>query len=186
VIAAPTAAPAAPATNTPAIAPQTGTQGAAQASIPASIPGFFTTRAALVTGTVPTASTSAAPNQPGQTGNSVLFSFTTTNSVLPSGLPSPGAATGFTGRIVFANTGTPQRGAYGAGDFSPASGVVPTGLYLNSGGGENAPAPPPVKPAPLPPPVPLPGTFLPGPAGVDDVSDQAAADEALSTFLETL
>jgi hypothetical protein len=126
----------------------------------------------------------SAQNQPGQPANGVLFSFTSTNLMQPGGLLSPGVSTGFTGRIVFANTGTPQRVANGAGEFSPAGGVVPTGLYLTGGGGE---APPfqPARPAPSPAPLPLPGVFFQPGAGVDGLyanPDAKAIDEAMASF----
>ena len=104
--------------------------------------------------------------------------------MLPGGLPSPGAPTGFTGRIVFANTGTPQRVANGTGDFSPAAGFVPTGLYLNGGGGDNAPVVQPVRPA-APPALPMPGVFFqPGPGidGLDIDLELTDADVALSNL----
>jgi hypothetical protein len=125
--------------------------------------------------------------QVGQPGNSVLIS---TNAALSGGLLSPGVPTGFTGRIVFANTGTPQRVANGGGDFSPAAGVVPTGLYLN-GGGDNSPTIQPVRPAPaaspLPMPQPLPGVFFQPDSGVIDLNadpNATAADLAVAGFVD--
>jgi hypothetical protein len=90
------------------------------------------------------------------TGSSLPLTFPV-NSLLPGGQPSPGVPFGFAGRIVFANTGTPERTGQGSGEFSPAAGVVPTGLYLGSGGGDlEAATTQPRRPNP----VPMPG--LPG------------------------
>jgi hypothetical protein len=90
------------------------------------------------------------------TGSNVPLTFPV-NSLLPGGQLSPGVPFGFAGRIVFANTGTPERTGQGYGEFSPAAGVVPTGLYLGSGGGDlEAATTQPRRPNP----VPMPG--LPG------------------------
>jgi hypothetical protein len=157
----------------------TGTQTATTGILRVAVQPFI-----ALTGTTPPAS---AQNQPGQPGNGIPFSFTSTNFVLPGGALSPGVPTGFTGRIVFANTGTPERVANGTGDFSPAAGVVPTGLYLNGGGGDNAPQVQPARPAPPPPLLPPPGVFslpIPEVVGLDADPGATPADVALSTFLE--
>jgi hypothetical protein len=162
----------APTSNALLLAPQTPAQTTVQQGVGAI---FFTPPAALRNATNLSPSTAGlGQNQSGQSGLSPapdVFPFFPTNDVLGTGVASPGVPFGFTGRIAFSNTGTPERTANGVGALAPNSGVTPTGLYLTSGGGDNGMIGPPPRPAPAP--------ALPGMALLEDLPLLTPTEEAL-------
>ena len=192
VLSAVTATPAPPATTSGHSANSSPTSNAvvlasqtpAQITLENGVTTAFFLAPASLNGAInysPSTNAGLVQNQSAQSASyfaPTVFPFFAVRYVLGSGVVSPGVPFGFTGRIAFSNTGTPERTANGVGALAPNSGVTPTGLYLTSGGGDNGLIGPPPRPAPA---AALPG----GMSLLDDFPDTAPPEPALVNLVPT-